>query len=76
MRYAFVVLLVAGCATQPQQQYVWRHDSGVSNQMQFNRDDGQCQAQALATHPLMPIEQGVHLFGACMAGKGWRLVPR
>ena len=75
MRHAFVVLLVAGCATQPQQQYVWRHDSGVSNQMQFDRAYGHCQAQALA-NPFMQVEQGLHLFQGCMAGNGWQLVPR
>lgn len=68
-------LLLAGCAAAPQASYVWRHDSGVSDQRQFDRDHGACSAQALA-HPLMPVEQGAHLFAGCMAGRGWRLTQR
>lgn len=74
LRFSLMALL-AGCAAQPQQQYGWRHDSGARDQAMLNRDEGSCRAQALA-HPGMSIEQGMHIFGACMAGKGWSLVPR
>jgi hypothetical protein len=70
--YLFVLLL-AGCATRPAVQYQWVHATGAAS---FDQDFGQCEAQALGTHPLMPQEQAVALFGACMRGKGWRLVQR
>lgn len=72
----FLVLMLTGCASQPAQDYVWRHDSGVQDQRLFNRDFGACQAQAMGVHPLTPVEQVQHLHFGCMAGKGWRLVAR
>lgn len=71
-----VVLLLTGCATKPAPQYVWLHDSGVSNQAQHQRDFGQCEAQVLGSHPLTSNERGMQMMLACMQGRGWRLVQR
>lgn len=73
MRFAWIVML-AGCATQ-QAQYQWMHDAGAGRN-EFERDYGYCEAQALATHPALPVERGVGVFAGCMRSKGWRLVER
>ena len=76
MRYPLLAaVLLVGCAAQPGPSYVWRHDSGVSDKRQFDRDYGNCKAQALA-HPYMSTERGLHLFVGCMEGKGWALMQR
>lgn len=72
-----VVLLLAGCATQPQAQYRWaKLDGTQATQQEFERASGQCEAQALQSHPGHSIERGVQIFGACMRGMGWVLVER
>ncbi len=71
MRYV-LVLLLAGCAAP--QQYRWVHDRGA-DRAQLNRDYAQCEAQALGQHPLMPVQQGLHIFAACLRGRGWSMVP-
>jgi len=76
MRTVFACLLVAGCAAQPRPQYQWLHDSGAADRAQLNRDSGACEAQALSTHPGLPVDRGIGVFVACMRGKGWRLVER
>ena len=75
MRYLPLLLLLGACASPPQRQYVWLHDSGGSR-MQYERDYGACEAQALSSHPYGSVERGVSLFGACMRSRGWRLVER
>lgn len=71
MRSVLFVLIVAGCAAQPQQRYRWVHASGDGD---FEAAFGQCEAQALSSHPAIPQQRGVAIFGACMRGKGWHLV--
>ena len=75
MRYLFVLLL-ASCATQPPKQYQWVKLTGGGSQEEFQMAQGQCEAQALQSHPGISVERGVQIYGACMRGKGWVLVER
>lgn len=72
MRY-LIVLLLAGCAAQPPQEYEW--DKPGASPQEFAMDRGQCQAQAFGA-PGMPALQVAMIFGGCMQGKGWQSVPK
>lgn len=73
MRYLVVLLLLAGCATPPRQEYVW-DKQGASTQ-EFNMESGQCRAQAFGA-PGMPMMQVMMVYASCMQGKGWQSVPK
>lgn len=70
------VLLFAGCAAQPLTQYQWVKIGGGGTHDELQMASGQCEAQALQSHPGISVERGVQVFGACMRGKGWVLVER
>ncbi len=59
------LVLLTGCATQ---QSVW-NKPGASN-MDFDMDQGRCQAQAYAMGSAMQIAL---VYNACMRGNGWYL---
>lgn len=69
-----IVLLLAGCAARPAVEYRWVADR-PTNRAEFERDFGQCEAQALA-HPGTPMQRGMEIFAACMRGKGWSYVQQ
>lgn len=72
MRLAFLAAaLLAGCATQPQS--VWVKPGG--SEAEFNRDNGQCKAQAFSV-PGVSLMQALLVTRSCMEGKGWSEVPR
>lgn len=69
MRLA-VLLLLCGCATQPE---VWVKAGAGSPE--FNMDAGQCKAQAFSV-PNAPLMQVAIIYNSCMQGKGWHLERR
>lgn len=71
MRICLLVLLLAGCATQPAPQYRW----AGGNPATFDRDAAVCEGQALSV-PFVTTERGVAIYGACMRSRGWYLVDR
>lgn len=70
MRYLFVLLLLAGCATT---ERYWVKPG--STPQEFYADEGQCKAQALGA-PGMYTMQVAMVFNACMQGKGWYVEER
>lgn len=75
MRWLMVLTMLSGCAAQPRQQIQWVHDQGAGR-AQLDRDYAQCESHALSQHPLMPVQQGMHIFASCMRGRGWYTVAR
>jgi hypothetical protein len=79
MRPYVVVLLAAGCATQPsppptaQPEWTWQK-AGASPQ-EFGVDRGQCQAQAMGV-PGLSYFQIAGVYIDCLNSKGWQQVPR
>jgi uncharacterized lipoprotein YmbA len=71
VRYLIVLMLLAGCASEPKQTY-WEKP-GASAQ-DFNQDIGQCRAQAFGN--TMNLMQAAIIQSSCMAGKGWYTVER
>jgi hypothetical protein len=72
MRY-LIVLLLAGCATQP--QYVWVKPGAT--EADFNTDVGYCRAQAFGVPGAMGnLLQVAAVQSACMQGKGWNTEER
>jgi hypothetical protein len=71
MRICLLVLLLAGCASQPSTQYRWVG----GNPATFDQDAAACEAQALSV-PFVTNERGVAIYGACMRSRGWNLVER
>jgi uncharacterized lipoprotein YmbA len=76
MRYLIVpLLLLAGCATQPERQRYWVKD-GASAQ-DYNAETAQCRAQAFSVPGAMGnLLQVAAVQSACMEGKGWRVEER
>ena len=66
---------LSGCAMREEPNFRWVHDMGAS-QAQFERDGGDCGAQALNSHPWLSTERGMEIFFLCMRGRGWRAVSR
>ncbi len=64
MRY-LIVLLLAGCT-----QYVWVKPDATHQD--FNRDSGQCKAQAFGAPPA----QAAIVYSNCMYGKDWYEVEK
>lgn len=71
MRY-FVLLLLAGCASEGETQYRWAKPG--SDRQAYEMESSQCEQAALTA--TKEVERGVSIFGACMRGKGWTLVER
>ena len=74
-----LALLVAGCAIEPEPQYRWVKDG--SNSQQFDMEFAQCEERAISASPAGGLnraqsERGMAIFGSCMRGKGWNLIPR
>lgn len=75
MRCLFVLLLLTGCATQPERQSVWVKDGATERD--FYADMGQCRAQAFSVPGAMGnLLQVAAVQSACMEGKGWRVEQR
>lgn len=67
------VLVVSGCATQPDQQdFRWHKPNASADE--FHRDAGSCKAQG-ASIPGGSLMQLLIVYENCMAGRGWYKVP-
>ena len=69
MRY-IVILLLAGCATQP--SYRWER-AGATGSLEMDR--GACESQAYSVS-LASTEQQLRVYLSCMKGRGWQLTER
>lgn len=67
-----VVLVLAGCAGEPQQTYQWVRPNASFEDLEADR--GYCEAQAVAA--TRDIERIALIIGGCMRGRGWTLVDR
>lgn len=75
MRYLGVLLLLAGCATQPERQAYWVKDGATERD--FNADMGACRAQAFSVPGAMGnLLQVAAVQSSCMEGRGWRVEHR
>lgn len=61
-----IATILAGCATQP--EYTWLKPGGSADE--WNRDNGQCRAQAFSV-PGVSLMQAVLVYEGCMQGKGY-----
>lgn len=69
----FLGVALAGCASQPEQQYAWAKKDGT--QQDFQMSAGQCEAHALSILGATNV-RGLEIYLACMRGKGWNYVQR
>jgi hypothetical protein len=63
---------IAGCASQPEQQWVW-YKQGAT-QADFETDHGYCTAQAFGNGNVSVMQVAI-VQNACLKGRGWRQVP-
>lgn len=75
MRCLFVLLLLAGCATEPAKQTYWEKPGATEKD--FHADMGFCRAQAFSTPGAMGnLLQAAIIQSSCMQGRGWYTVER
>jgi hypothetical protein len=72
MRALLLLLLLAGCAAEPEQSYQWIRPAATIEELEADR--GYCEAQAVSA--TRDIERIAIIIGGCMRGRGWTLVER
>jgi hypothetical protein len=71
MKRAYLLVLLAGCATEP--EMAWYKDG--STQQSFNMDAAACRAQAFSVASGNLLQIAI-VQDACMESRGWVLAPR
>lgn len=70
---AFACMLLAGCATTSQPEWVWTKPG--ASQTDYEMEHGQCTAQAFGPAGVSLMQAAI-IQSSCLRGKGWRQTPR